>query len=348
MVYINAISSYFPKKTLDNKEIIEAYVKFCDPSEKKEITEEDIFNQCGIRKRYAAEIEETAKDIGNKSVEKLFEEWDIDRDSIEYIIFISDALDYKGPTTACVMQHDLRLPEACGAIDVLHGCTGYIYGLSLAKGLIVSEQCNNVLIVTADTPSKVVHPADIDLSAIFSDAAAATLVSNQKMEGKLNFEVSNFIFGTDGKGEKNLFVERSATKNPADVAWLKQHEHLPGGLKRGRMFMNSPQIFLFALRKVPQLIDQVLNKNNVKFEKIDYFVLHQANGKMLDFIRKRLKISEEKFIINIENIGNTVSATIPIALKEMADEKSVLREKNKVLLGGFGIGYSWGGTIITV
>ena len=220
--------------------------------------------------------------------------------------------------------------------------------LHLAKALIFSGQVNNVLVVTADTPTKAVHPADIDLRAIFSDAGASTLVSNQKMDNSINFEISNFIFGTDGKGEKNLFVERSATKNPADVAWLKQFEHLPGGLRRGRMKMNSPQIFLFALRKVPVLIEQVLTKNNVKFEEIDYFVLHQANGQMLEFIRKKLKIPQEKFIINIENIGNTVSASIPIALKEMIDDKKKFKKGNKILIGGFGIGYSWGATILTI
>lgn len=347
MVYINAISYYFPEKSYSNKEIIEDYIKYCPEQNRIEITEDDIVKQCGIVKRYASEEEETAKDIGNKSALKLFQEWSVDKSKIDYLIFISDALDYKGPTTACVMQNDLGLSENCAAIDVLHGCTGYIYGLSLAKALISSGQCENVLIVTADTPSKVVHPADIDLRAIFSDAGASTLVSNKKLDGFLNWEIGNFTFGTDGKGEKNLFVERSATKNAADIEWLKQHEHIPGGLRRGRMLMNSPQIFLFALRKVPILINQVLEKNKQDFEKIDYFVLHQANGQMLEFIRKRLKIPEEKFIINIAEIGNTVSATIPIALKQMVEENKPSKN-NKLFLGGFGIGYSWGGTIITV
>lgn len=348
MVYINAISYYLPEKSFSNATIIEEYQQYCEPSQLVPITEDDIYKQCGITKRYASELEETAKDVGNKSALKLFEEWNIEKSTIEYLIFVSDALDYKGPTTACVMQYDLGLPETCATIDVLHGCTGYIYGLSLAKALISSGQVNNVLVVTADTPTKVVHPADIDLRAIFSDAGASTLVSNQKMNNSLNFEISNFIFGTDGKGEKNLFVERSATKNPADVAWLKQFEHLPGGLRRGRMKMNSPQIFLFALRKVPMLIEQVLAKNNMKFEEIDYFVLHQANGQMLEFIRKKLKIPQEKFIINIEHVGNTVSATIPIALKEMIDDKKSFKKGNKILIGGFGIGYSWGATILTI
>lgn len=346
MVYLNAISYYFPKKSFSNKEIIKDYKKYVSADGFKEITENDIFNQCRINRRYAAEIEETAKDIGNKAANKFFEEWEIERKEVDYIIFVSDALDYKGPTTACVIQSDLGLPETCGAIDVLHGCTGFIYGLSLAKALIVSGQFNNVLIITADTPSKVVHPADVELRAIFSDAAAATMVSGNKRDGMMNYCIDDFVFGTDGKGEKNLYVDRSGTKNAADVEWLKLHEHVPGGLRRGRMFMNSAQIFMFALRKVPVLIEETLTKNNVKFEEIDSFVLHQANGQMLDFIRKRMNIPEDKFLINIEEIGNTVSATIPIGLKQMHDEKK-LETCRKIFLGGFGIGYSWGGTIIS-
>lgn len=347
MVYINAISYHFPAKSLSNKDVIEDYVKFCPKEKRAEISEENILKQCGIKKRYATEIEETAKDLGNAAANKLFKEWNINKAEIDYLIFISDALDYKGPTTACVMQSDLELSESCGAIDVLHGCTGFIYGLSLAKALISSKQFNNVLIITADTPSKVVHPEDIDLRVIFSDAGAATLVSNKKSKGFLNWKIGDFIFGTDGKGEKNLFVDRSATKNAADIEWLEQHKHIPGGLRRGRMFMNSPQIFLFALRKVPILINQVLEKNNYDSNNIDYYVLHQANGQMLEFIRKRLKIPQEKFFMNIENIGNTVSATIPIALKDMMDE-NLIKKGNHLFLGGFGIGYSWGGTIINV
>jgi 3-oxoacyl-[acyl-carrier-protein] synthase-3 len=344
LTYISALSFYLPEKSFSNEEIIEEYRSYCDGNEIEEITPEDIYKQCGINKRYAAPIDETAKDIGNKAAIQLFEEWSIDRGKIEYIIFVSDALDYKGPTTACVMQEDLGLSNNVGAIDVLHGCTGWIYGLSLAKALIVSGQVNNVLVITADTPTKVVHPKDIELRAIFSDGAAATLIEKD-VNGELNLEIEDFVFGTDGKGEKNLYTSRSATKDPADIEWLSQFKNVPGGMKRGRLLMNSPQIFLFALRKVPFLIAGVLEKNNLQKEDIDYFILHQANGQMLEFLRKRMKIPSEKFIINIENIGNTVSATIPIALYETLKANKI-KKGDKVLVAGFGIGYSWGATIL--
>ena len=344
MSYVTALSFYLPDKSLNNEEIIKEYHSYCDDNEAEEITPETIYKQCGINKRYFAPIDETAKDIGNKAAIQLFEEWNIDREKIGYIIFVSDALDYKGPTTACVMQENLGLSNSVGAIDVLHGCTGWIYGLSLAKALIVSGQVNNVLVITADTPTKVVHPKDIELRAIFSDGAAATLIEKEA-KGELNSSIENFIFGTDGKGEKNLYTSRSATRDPADIEWLSQFKDVPGGMKRGQLLMKSPQIFLFALRKVPSLIADVLQKNKLQKKDIDYFILHQANGQMLEFLRKRMKIPKEKFIINIENIGNTVSATIPIALYEILKANKV-KKGDKVLVAGFGIGYSWGATIL--
>jgi len=344
LTYINAISFYLPDKSYSNKEIIREYESYCDENEKLEVTPESIYNQCGINKRYSSQIDDTAKDLGNKAATRLFEEWNIDKEKIEYIIFVSDALDYKGPTTACVMQEDLGLSTSVGAIDILHGCTGFIYGISIAKALILSAQVENVLVITADTPTKVVHPKDIELRAIFSDGAAATLVEKDK-KSDVNFDIGDFIFGTDGKGEKNLYTSRSATKDPADIEWLSQFKDVPGGMKRGQLLMNSSQIFLFALRKVPALIADILDKNKLQKEDIDYFILHQANGQMLDFIRKRMKIPKKKFIINIENIGNTVSATIPIALYETLKENKI-KKGNKVLVAGFGIGYSWGGTVL--
>jgi 3-oxoacyl-[acyl-carrier-protein] synthase-3 len=345
LIYINAISYYLPEKTIDNETIIKEFFEYGGESE-IEITPETIFQQCGINKRYVAELEDTTKDLGNRAAEILFQEWKIDKSKIDYLIFVSDASEYKGPSTSCIMQHNLGLEQTIAAIDVQHGCTGFIYGLSLAKAVIFSGLANNVLLVTADAPTKVIHPEDVELRAIFSDGAAATLISNNKLENGINASIENFVFGTDGQGEQHLWVERSATKNPPDVAWLKQYEHIPTGLGGGRLRMDSPKIFFFAIRRVPQLIKAVLNKHQLELDEIDFFIFHQANGTMLEFIRKRLKIPKEKFIISLENVGNTVSSTIPIAMKELLDNNKI-KSGHKVMLAGFGIGFSWGGTILT-
>ncbi len=345
--YINAISYHFPERSVTNEEVLQDYFHFAGKNADKTLTTDRIYEQCHIRNRFQSDPSETAKDLGNRAAEKLFEEWKIAKDSIDYLIFVSDALEYKGPTTACIMQHNLGLKKSIGAIDILHGCTGFIYGTSIAKALIISGQANNVLLITADVPSKVVHPEDIELRSIFSDAGAATLVSNKKIENGINATIGNFIFGTDGSGEHALKVERSATRNPADIQWLSQFEDVPHRNNGGRLVMKSSKIFLFALRIVPKLIAALLEKENLSNEEVSYYILHQANGQMLDFIRKRMKLEKEKFIINIEEIGNTVSASIPIALCETFQNKKP-KPNDKILLAGFGIGLSWGGTVIMI
>lgn len=345
MIYVNAISYHLPQKTLSNEAIIEEY-KFYGGDDAT-ITSESIVQQCGIKNRHICPLDDTAKDLGNRAAEQLFSEWNIDRQQIDYIIFVSDALEYKGPTTACIMQHNLGLRNDIGAIDLLHGCTGWIYGLNLAKSLILSNTATTVLLVTADVPTKVIHPIDVEIRSIFSDGGAATLISNTLLENGLNAGLQDFVFGTDGEGEKSLWVERSATREPADIEWLTPYKDLPTKLGGGRLRMSSPKIFMFAFRKVPKLIDSILEKHQLTKEDIDYFVLHQANGTMLNFLRKRMKIAEEKFIINLEQTGNTVSASIPLAMKLQMNQKA-FKKGSTLLVAGFGIGYSWGGTILNL
>lgn len=345
MIYINAISYYLPEKSLDNDTIIREFFQYGGTS-KEEITSESISNKCGIKNRFIAELEVTNKDLGNSAANRLFEEWNIDKSTIDYLIFVRDASEYKGPNTSCIMQHNLGLSQSIGAIDIQHGCTGWIYGLSLAKAVIVSGLATKVLLITADVPTRIIHPEDIDIRAIFSDGAAATLISSEVSETGINTSIEDFVFGTDGEGEKVLYTERSSVKHPADVAYLKQYEHLPSKLEGGRVRMDSSKIFLFAFRTVPKLIKDVLEKNKLEMEDIDFFIFHQANGAMLEFLRKRLKIEEEKFINTVENIGNTIASTLPIAMKLIVDEEKI-KPGNKIMVLGFGIGFSWGGTILT-
>lgn len=344
MFYINALSSCLAERSCDNNEIIQDYYAFGgNPDE--EITAESLYTKTGVRRRFISTMDETAKDLGNRASEKLFEKWNIDRSNIDYIIFVSDALEYKGPTTACIMQRDLGLKNESAAIDVLHGCTGFIYGLSLAKAVLQSGLASNVLMVTADVPTKVVHPEDTELRALFSDGAAATLISMDK-SNSFSPSIGEFVFGTDGNGEKNLWVERSATREPADVEWLKQYTDVPTGLGGGRMRMESSKIFMFIFRKVPSLIQDILDKNNLTSDDINFYILHQANGTILEFVRKRMNIPPEKFINSIELIGNTVSSSIPIAIDGEL-KKDIFKPGTKVLIAGFGIGYSWGGTVLS-
>jgi 3-oxoacyl-[acyl-carrier-protein] synthase-3 len=235
------------------------------------------------------------------------------------------------------------LSTKCGAIDLPLGCTGFTYCLSVAKVLVETQQATNVLILTSDIPSTVIHPKDAELRMLFGDAGAATLVSADESG---NTDIGNFSFGTDGSGAKNLIVKRSGTRNAADMEWFKEHEDV-GGMKFGRMEMNALEIFTFTLRIVPPMIDDILKKNNLVKEQIDLFVFHQANAFLLSVLRRKLKIEEEKFFIYMEEVGNTVSATIPIALYE-AIKAGKAKKGDRILLAAFGIGYSWSGTVVTL
>ena len=312
-------------------------------NEFKETTADAIFAKTGISTRFQTEGDILASDLGFLAAKKLFKEYNIQKETIDFIIFVSSCLDYKAPTTACVLQDRLGLDINIGAIDILHGCMGFVYGLSAAKGLIATNQAENILLITADSPTKLIHPEDLELLSIFSDGAAATLITRQVSE--VSGEIGQFVFGTDGVGAKNLMGTRSGMRNPTDANWFKENKAVPSGLKWGKLEMNSSQIFIFSIRTVPKLVNNILIKESLAIEEIDLFVFHQANGVMLDFLRSKLKIPKKKFYLNIENKGNTVSATIPIALKDAFSE-GLITKGCKVLVAGFGIGYSWGGTVI--
>ncbi|MCW3103919.1 MAG: 3-oxoacyl-ACP synthase [Bacteroidetes bacterium] len=330
--YIQAISYYLPEHTLSNSELCSIF-----PA----LTENDIFKRTGIRKRHITKDGVVGSDLGYEAGMKLFSEHGIDPSTIDFLIFCTEGLDYKGPATACILQHRLGLPTSSGAIDVPFGCTGFTYGLSVAKGLIESGQANSVLLLTSDIPSTVIHPSDAELRMIFGDAGAATLITSNE---EISNGVGKFSFGTDGSGADNLMVERSGTRNAADAEWFEKNKDV-GGMKYGQMKMNSLEIFSFAMRVVPPMISDILTKNGLQKEDIDLFVFHQANTFLLSVLRRKLKIGEDKFFMYMEEIGNTVSASVPIALYE-AIKAGKAKKGSTVLLASFGIGYSWSGTVV--
>jgi len=330
--FIRAISYYLPEKTLDNAELCRIF---------PQLTDEDIVRKTGIKVRHIAADGEIASEIACTTGMRFLEEHPDTKTEIDFLIYISDALDFKGPTSACILQDKLGLSKNCGAIDILHGCSGFIYGISTAKGLIESGQAKNVLLLTADMPCKVLHPADYETRMIFSDGGAATLISCSENNTST---IGKFVFGTDGSGAYNLITRFSGSREQPTVEWLEKHKAV-GGMPYGKMEMNGTEVFIFAIKVVPNMINQLLEKHELKMDDIDLFVFHQASGFLLEILRKKIKIPKEKFFVYLENCGNTVSASIPIALFEAMKEGKA-KKGDKILLAGFGIGYSWGGTII--
>lgn len=329
--YIKGISYYLPDKVLTNEELVKDFPEW---------TVEKVANKIGISERRIASKHETSGVLGIKASQKLFRESSLQPANIDFVIFCSQSPDYFLPTTACLIQHELGIPINAGAFDFNLGCSGFVYGLAMAKGLVLGGMAENVLLITAETYSKYLHHRDKTNRTIFGDAAAATLISTDGFT-----EIGNFDFGTDGSGAENLIVKSGGMKFPRMFNDLKFDE---SGNPRSsdHLYMNGTEIFNFTLDKVPVLIDQTLKVNNIEQDVIDLFVFHQANKYMLNFLRKKIKIPEEKFYYFMEKVGNTVSATIPIALYEAMKDASI-KPGHKVVIAGFGVGYSWAGNLLT-
>jgi len=328
--YINAISYYLPNQVIDNSQI---------SMEHPEWGADKISSKTGIYKRHIAGKDEFASDMAVKAGLKLFEENNINPNEIDFLLYCTQSPDYFLPTTACILQSKLGLSTNCGALDFNLGCSGYVYGLSLAKGLVLGGIAKNVLLITSETYSKYINYLDKSNKTIFGDASTATLIT--KKEGL--YEIGNFSLGTDGNGAENLIVKnggiRNLNKQSVDI-FSDEGEYLHND---SNLYMNGAAIFSFTSSAVPLLVNDALNKNNLVSDEIDYFVFHQANKYMLDFIRKKLSIPQEKFIYHLEKIGNTVSNTIPIAIRE---ECIIGQKKGKFLLAGFGVGYSYASCVI--
>lgn len=333
--YIKAISYYLPENVLDNRIIAESHPEW---------SIEKISQKTGINNRYIAAENEFSSDMAIKAAQKLFNANSINISDIDYLILCTQSPDYFLPTTACVIQNELGLSKNIGALDINLGCSGFVYGLGLAKGLIASKQAKNVLLITSETYSKFIHPSDKSNKTIFGDAAACTLISDTPSTTSLSGSIEDFVYGTDGSGYKDLIVKNGGVRNrfkkgfdniDTEGSFISNDDYL---------FMDGKAIFSFTAFNVPQLIKDVCVKNQVEDDEIDLYIFHQANLFMLQTMRKRCNISEEKFYTHLD-CANTVSSTIPIAL-EAALKENRISKGSKVLLAGFGVGLSLGGVII--
>jgi 3-oxoacyl-[acyl-carrier-protein] synthase-3 len=314
---ISLIEYYLPTKLITNESISENMLGW---------TSDKILNKIGIERRYISEKNETALDLAEKACNKLSKK--IDFSKVDALVLCTQSPDYFLPTSACILQDRLGLNKNTLCFDYNLGCSGYIYGLAIIGGLINSGTINNAFLVTAETYSKFIGEKDGANQAIFGDGASVTYIekSNENCIGK-------FVLGTDGSGYKNLIVLDYGIRN-------LNYTNTP------KLFMNGPEIFDFTNKIIPKLITETLIKNNVPIDEIDFFVFHQANTFILNHLRDKLNIPKSKFIIDMKFSGNTVSSTIPIVLSNKLQKNPLFFKNKKVLLVGFGVGYSWGATVI--
>lgn len=291
---------------------------------------EKIAGKTGILTRYIASPNQTALDLAFEAGRKLLKDLP-NKNDIDLVVLVTQSPDYFLPTSACILQDKLDLPTNCMAFDINLGCSGFIYALSVVGSLIESGLVKNGLILCSDTYSKYIDKSDRACRPIFSDGASATLLVESEVE-----EFGQFIFGTDGSGFDKLIVKEGAAREPI----IKSNS--PYGI----IDMHGADVFLFTLREVPLCINKLLIKSNLAIKDVDLFIFHQASKLVLDNLIRALSLDENKVFINMKNIGNTVSASIPIALKD-AEEKGRISVDDLVMLIGFGVGLSWGATLLT-
>lgn len=293
-----------------------------------------IYEKTGIGSRHIAEPGECASDLAVAAASKLFRDYDIDPQSIDFVLLCTQTPDYPLPTTACLLQSRLGLKTSVGALDFNLGCSGFVYGLSLADGLIRAGSARRVLLLTAETYSKYIHPNDRSLRTIFGDGAAATLIDAAERP-----TLSAFQFGTDGTGADTLLVTRGGNR-PADQAIKPRHRQR----WESDLYMDGPSLINFTVTAVPQLIDDILAAAGLEFSRINLFLFHQATYKMLSLLQERLKLNDDKLPVVLEHCGNTVSSTIPLLIDAMRTSGR-LKRGTKNMLVGFGVGWSWAGCV---
>jgi 3-oxoacyl-[acyl-carrier-protein] synthase-3 len=331
---VSAIEYFLPQKILTTQDL---------SAEFPEWGVEKIDSSTGIHERHIAEVDEFASDLAVEAARKLFESGACEPASIDFVLYCTQSLEYFLPSAACAIQDRLGIPKTAGAYDFNLGSSGYIYGLGQAEGLITTGQASKVLLITAETYSKFIHPGDRSVRTVFGDGAAATLVQAVEAAAPL---IGPFVYGTDGSGAKNLIVQTGGLRQPrtAQSGLALQDGH--GNLRSAdNLFMDGVEIFNFTLVAAPSSIERLLQKAGLGLNQIDVFIFHQANQYMLDHLRKKMKIPAEKFVVAMSHCGNTGSSSIPIALNHAMSEGRV-KPGTLVMLVGFGPGYSWGAVLL--
>lgn len=331
---IRGIAWHLPERELTNEELAR---------ELDDWTADKIYEKTGIRTRHIAAEGECASDLGVQAARRLFAGGVCQPADVDYLLFCTQSPDHFMPSTACLVQDRLGLPMTAGAIDLGQGCSGFVYGLSLAKSLVEAQVARNVLLITADTYSKFVGPRDRSVRTIFGDGAAATLVSTVEAGQEL---LGPFVFGTDGRGVKTIVIPAGGYRSPmTDAARIPKEDRGGNWRSDANIYMDGPEVFNFTLGVVPKAIKALLARAALTEDDVDLFVFHQANQFMLDHLRTKIGIPRERFCVDMEWCGNTSSSSIPIAL-ERAIGRGDAKPGMRVMAVAFGVGFSWAAAMI--
>lgn len=302
---------------------------------------EKTINSIGIvEKRYVDQFM-CASDLCYHAAEKLLTDLDIDRQSIDFVIFMSQTGDFRIPATAPILQNRLGLSKKTAAFDIGLACSGFIYSLSIAYSLVSSPQVNRVLLLDGETFSKIVNPRDKVNAPLYGDAGTATLVE------KGDYGHSYFTLNSDGSGAEVIKIRAGGARNQSDENNVLVKTDVDGNPRSDhQVYMNGGEVFNFTMREVPKDIKEVLALSGSDIESLDFIVFHQANKFMTDFFSKKLKAPLSKVPYCLDKFGNTSSASIPLTISSELHEQ-LSGAKKKVVISGFGAGLSWGSAVLT-
>lgn len=296
----------------------------------------------GVKQRYIVNNQCTS-DLCFAAAEQLLADKPEYRDTIDVMLFITQTPDYILPATSCVLQHRLNLPKTCAAFDVNLGCSGYVYGLWMAANFLNNPAVRRVLLLVGDTVSRVVSPRDRSVMSLFGDAGTATVLEREDVGAEPWF----FALGTDGGGHDHLKIPAGGFRYPLNEQAKQPRQKENDNVRSDAdLYMNGAEIFAFTLREIPSLVNETLKLAQWSMDDVDACVFHQANEFMLQHLMKRLKIPPEKFILTLDKFGNTSSASIPLSISD----KLASRIKNpyRLLLAGFGVGFSWAAAAVSL
>lgn len=325
-VGIRAMSACVPSKVYSNRDL-----GYLIPEEEVEKTISNI----GIEERRIADDDVCASDLAYKAAVKLMEDNNIDPESIDVLLFMSQTSDYRIPATSCILQHRLGLSKDTCCIDLTLGCSGFVFALSTAFAYASMEGVNRVLLLDGETFSKIVNKRDKVDWPLYGDGATATLVE------KGDFEESVFILRSDGSGEDAVKIPSGGMRNPVTSESVIESVREEGNVRNDlEVFMDGMEVFNFAMSVVPKSVKEIAKVTETTLDDIDWLVFHQANKFMTDFFAKRLKFDMNKVPYCIQKYGNTSSTSVPLTIVSELHDK--VKDGDRVVMCGFGAGLSWG------
>lgn len=314
---IVGIGSYIPERVITNKDI----------EKHMDTTDEWIVERTGVHERRFVRDDESTSTIGTIAAQRALESAKMSADEIDLIIVASAAQDMAFPSTACLIQDNIKAKNAA-AFDLSAGCSGFVYNMAVAAQFIATGMYKNVMVIGSETLSKILNLEDRNTGMLFGDGAGAAIISRvEDGYGALSFDL-----GADGSGAFSLYQPAGGSRLPANHETVDKKMHT--------IHMKGTEVFKFATKIMSTATFAALDKAGLTTEDIDLFVPHQANIRIIDFATKRMNIPKSKVMANIDKMGNTSAASIPIALVE-AIEKGRLKKGDNVLMVGFGAGLTW-------